>query len=112
MRQNGWIANHRLVSFFILAFLISWPLFLIAGATKVAWVTVVGLFGPAAAAVIVAGISHGRVGTGQLLGRFLIWRISPLWFGFALLFPAASYGISSYVSPASSGAPTYSPSRQ
>src|SRR5579859_1742691 len=78
MRQDGWIAKHRLVSFFVLAFLISWPLFLLAGATKVAWVTVVGLFGPAAAAVIVAGFSHGRLGTGQLLGRFLIWPISPL----------------------------------
>jgi len=94
-----------LVSFFVLAFLISWPLFLFAGATKVAWVTVVGLFGPAAAAVIVAGISHGRAGTGHLLSRFLIWRISPLWFAFALLFPALSYTISSFLSPASSGAP-------
>jgi membrane protease YdiL (CAAX protease family) len=102
MRQDSWIAKHRLVSFFVLAFLVSWPLFLVAGATKVSW----------AAAVIVATITQGRVGIGQLLGRFLIWRISPLWFAFALLFPAASYAISSYVSQANSGAPTYSPSSQ
>jgi CAAX protease family protein len=112
MQRDGWIAKHRLVSFFVLAFLLSWPLFLLAGATKIEWVTVVGLFGPAAAALIVAGISDGRAGTGQLLRRFLIWRISPLWFAFALLFPAASYAISSYLSPAGSGAATYSPSSQ
>lgn len=112
MKRDGWIAKHRLVSFFVLAFLVSWPLFLLAGATKVAWVTVVGLFGPAAAALIVAGFSQGRAGTSQLLGRFLIWRISPFWFAFAILFPAASYAISSFLSPASSGAPTYSPSSQ
>ena len=112
MKRDGWIAKDRLISFFVLAFLVSWPLFLLAGATKGAWVTVVGLFGPAAAAVIVAAISHGRAGIGQLLGRFLIWRINPLWFAFALLFPGASYAISSLLGPAGSGAPTYSPSSQ
>lgn len=112
MKREGWVARHRLVTFFVLAFVFSWPFFLLAGATKVGWITVVGLFGPAVAAVVAAGVSKGRVGTGQLLGRFLIWRISPLWFAFALLFPGTSYVVSSLVSPASSGAPTYSPSSQ
>lgn len=36
----------------------------------------------------------------------------PALFAFALLFPAASYTLSAYLSPAGSGAPTYSPSSQ
>jgi uncharacterized protein len=112
MNRQGWIARHRLLSFFVLAFVISWPFFLFAGATKLAWITVIGLFGPAIAALIVAGASGGRPGIERLIVRFRTWRISPLWVAFALLFPAASYVVSSYLSPATSGRPTYSASTQ
>jgi len=111
-RVLSWVARHRLLSFFVLAYLVSWPFFLFAGATKVAWVTVIGLFGPAIAALIVANVASGQVGIRRLVGRLLIWRINPLWLAFALLFPAASYAVSSSLSPAASGAPTYSPSTQ
>src|SRR5215469_8932284 len=99
LSEGGWVARHRLISFFVLAFIVSWPFFLFAGATKLAWVTVIGLFGPAIAALIVATAADGRAGMRRLLGRFLIWRINPLWFAFALLFPAASYAVSSFLSP-------------
>jgi uncharacterized protein len=112
LSEEGWVARHRLISFFVLAYIVSWPFFLFAGATKLAWVTVIGLFGPAIAALIVATAAEGRAGIRRLIGRFLIWRINPLWFAFALLFPAASYAVSSFLSPAASGAPTYSPSTQ
>jgi uncharacterized protein len=85
MNRQGWIARHPLLSFFVLAFVISWPFFLFAGATKLAWITVIGLFGPAIAALIVASASGGRTGLGKVVGRFLIWRVSLLWVTFALL---------------------------
>jgi membrane protease YdiL (CAAX protease family) len=88
------------------------PLFIVAGITKIPWITVPGLFGPAIAAVIVASAAGGQSALRTLLGRFLIWRISPLWFGFALLFPAVTYIIASSLAPAASGSPTLSPSRQ
>jgi uncharacterized protein len=106
------VARHRLALFFVLAYAISWPLFVLAGVTKVAWITVPGLFGPAIAAVIVALASGGLPALQMLLGRLLIWRISPLWFGFALVFPAATYVIASALAPATSGSPTFAPSRQ
>ena len=106
------VARHPLVVFFVLAYLISWPLFILAGVTKLSWITVPGLFGPAVAAVAVTGAAGGRPALRTVLGRFLIWRVSPLWCAFALLFPVASYGVASALAPATSGAPTFSPSRQ
>lgn len=112
MTGQGWIGRHRLVSFFVLAFVISWIFFVIAGATKISWITVIGLFGPAASALIVANASRGRIGVALLLRRFLIRRISIPWLVFAILFPGASYAVASYLSPAASGGPTFSPSSQ
>jgi hypothetical protein len=106
------VARHRLALFFVLAYAISWPLFVLADVTKVAWITVPGLFGPAIAAVIVALASGGLPALQMLLGRLLIWCISPLWFGFALVFPAATYVVASALAPATSRSPTFSPSRQ
>ena len=106
------VARHALVAFFALAYLISWPLFLVAGATHLRWLTVPGLFGPALAAVLVTAATEGQPALHRLLGRFLIWRINPGWFAFALLLPAATYIIAAHLAPAKAGAPTWSPSRQ
>lgn len=106
------VSRHPLVSFFVVAYVISWPLFLLAGVTRVAWITVPGLFGPAIAAIVIATASGGWAALRVLLGRLWIWRISPPWVAFALLFPAATYVVSSLLSPATSGSPTFSPVRQ
>lgn len=111
-RVDTLVARHRLVLFFVLAYAISWPLFILAGVTRVAWITVPGLFGPAIAAVIAASASGGSPALRRLLVRFMIWRISVFWLGFALVFPAASYVIASVLAPATSGSPTFSAGRQ
>lgn len=106
------VARHRLASFFVVAFVISWPFFVIAGVKGTAWLTVPGLFGPALAALIVASAAGGSDGLRRLLGRLLIWRVNPLWFGFAVLFPAAAYTAASVAAPAASGSSGLSPSHQ
>src|SRR6266516_1198391 len=61
---------------------------------------------------------HCRAGVGRLAGTADVARPAidlahqPLWFGFALVFPAATYVIASALAPATSGSPTFSPSRQ
>jgi membrane protease YdiL (CAAX protease family) len=44
---------------------------------------------PAIAAITVSAIIGGRAAVGGLLGRFLIWRVSPVWYAVALLALAA-----------------------
>lgn len=82
---NRWIKNHRLATFIILAYAISWaifPLVLISQALGI-----FGLFGPMAAAIIVTGIADGRVGVSHLMGRLLQARERLIWYLVALGLP-------------------------
>ena len=103
---------HSLLYFFAIAYAISWPFFILAGLVNVAWITLPGLFGPALAGLIMANVSHGQEGLRRLLGRFRIWRISPIWLLFALFFPATTMTVSVFLSPATSGSATYSSATQ
>src|SRR5918998_1738094 len=49
--------------------------------------TVIGTFGPLAAAVVVTAQESGRVGVRSLLGRILQWRVAPILYAVALLGP-------------------------
>jgi membrane protease YdiL (CAAX protease family) len=104
--------RHSLLFFFVIAYAISWPLFILAGVTKLSWITLPGLFGPALAGIIMANASHGKAGVRKLLGRITVWRFSPLWYAFAFLFPSAAWALSAFVSSATTGSPTYSPTSQ
>jgi membrane protease YdiL (CAAX protease family) len=86
-----------LLGFFALAFGLSWAVWLPAAAASrglLAWNVpletsrAVGVFGPAAAALLVAAAAGGRAGLRALLGRLLIWRVGLGWYAFALLWPA------------------------
>ncbi len=90
------IRRRPLTSFFVLAFAISWAVWLgmaLAGATVTqgsAWPThVPGLFGPAIAAFVVAAV----IGTSrELLGCTFRWRVSWTWYAVALS-PLAFYAL-------------------
>ena len=84
--------------FFALAFVIAWgtwiPAFLIPAVPSL--VAVIGLFGPALAAVIVAWLAGGRDGVWAIISRGLRWRFGIGWYALAvLLMPAifASAGL-------------------
>jgi membrane protease YdiL (CAAX protease family) len=50
---------------------------------------IIGGWGPGLAALIVTAWDSGRTGVLELLGQFRRWNIHPVWYGVALLGPAA-----------------------
>ena len=50
-----------------------------------------GTFGPLLAAVVVTAQEEGRAGLRSLLGRILRWRVSPIWYGVAIVGPVLLY---------------------
>jgi membrane protease YdiL (CAAX protease family) len=78
------IKRHPLLSFFLLAFGLSW-----LGAIPFAlgvWPVPIFPFGPLLAALIVSGATGT---TRSLLRRMIQWRASPKWYAFALIPPVA-----------------------
>ena len=80
MRRNVW--------FVVLAYALSWSWWIplaISGAIVdpgQGWPThLVGLMGPALAAVIVTGSSEGRAGLSDLWSRTVRWRVGWVWYG-------------------------------
>jgi uncharacterized protein len=87
MMTQPWrmIGRRPLTSFFVLACAFSWwlwPLY----ALDLTPTPIVG-FGPFLAAVVVLGISRGRVGVVDLLRRIVRWRVGLRWYAAALLLP-------------------------
>jgi membrane protease YdiL (CAAX protease family) len=85
------------VAFFLLAFGISWAVWipaalgshgLIPAQFSFAPSPLLGTFGPFIAALIATAIFDGRAGFGSLFKRFLVWRVNILWYLFVLLWPA------------------------
>jgi len=85
------------VVFFLLAFGISWAVWipaalgsheLIPAQFSIAPSPLLGTFGPFIAALITTAIFDGRAGFGSLFRRFLVWRVNILWYLFVLLWPA------------------------
>jgi uncharacterized protein len=86
------IRKHPLVSFFILAYAISWVLsipFILSewgvlhGDYRIAFT--IKSFGPFAAALIVTGVTEGKEGVNRLRGRIRQWKAGWVWYVFALL---------------------------
>lgn len=90
------VNKRRLLSYFALAFLISWLLWLPLVASSQDWVSAdtpfvlfyLGAVGPALAAVILARLD-GKRGVWSLLHKLVLWRVGVRWYLVALLLPAA-----------------------
>lgn len=90
---SSFVKQHRLVSFIVLAYALSWwvPLLNVEGLPPVA------AFGPFLAALIVLGLTVGRSGVKTLLGRMVRWRVGLQWYLIALGLPILLGGLASYL---------------
>jgi membrane protease YdiL (CAAX protease family) len=83
--------------YFVIAFAFTWVLWWLAVLDVRGLISVpipaqpLGAFGPLVAAVILTAQESGRAGLRSLLGRILQWRVSPIWYGVALLGPILLY---------------------
>lgn len=86
-----------LAVFFLLAFGISWIVWIPAAAAS--WdllpfplsptsARLLGVFGPSLAAIILTAATD-KYGLRRLLGRLLVWRVGIRWYAFVLFWPAA-----------------------
>jgi uncharacterized protein len=84
------IRSHPLVTFFVLAFAITWAVWLPRaagvpmGAVGQLWTWV-----PAAAALLAAALTAGRAGVAELGSRLVRWRVGWRWYAVVVLGPAA-----------------------
>jgi membrane protease YdiL (CAAX protease family) len=89
------LARHPLVSYFLIAFVFSWLMFLPGllmyygvlslSPQIVRSLTIAGLLGPTLSGLIMTAVTEGRPGIGQLLRRTVRWRVGLRWYLFALV---------------------------
>jgi uncharacterized protein len=98
-RHAGFIVSHPLLSFFVLAFAISWGALLVAvglgpggfSATPqqlqaaIPYAVPAMLAGPGIAGLLLTGVLDGRAGFHELRTRLLTWRVGARWYVVALL---------------------------
>jgi membrane protease YdiL (CAAX protease family) len=78
------IRRYPLILYFVLAYAITWILTVLG--TKMLVLAILGLFGPALAAIIVTWVTEGRAAVGQLLRR-VVQGAKPIWFLIAFGLP-------------------------
>jgi uncharacterized protein len=89
---RGWAQRHPVAAFFVLAYALSWLVWIpasLAGAGQA--LLVVGAFGPAAAAFIVLRITGGSVRAWAR--QILRWRVQLRWYLYALGLPALLFAV-------------------
>lgn len=87
LQRLVWLRQHRLLAFFVLAYLISWlswPLYAAGLLPRMEFLPV----GPLAAAIIVIALTEGRRGFRVWGSRLVRWRVGWVWYAVALLLPA------------------------
>jgi membrane protease YdiL (CAAX protease family) len=93
--RDPWVRRHSFVAFVLLAYAISWTLWLISAVGGGTVPFLLGALGPMGAALVV---THLR---GDSLVSWIRpvwhWRVAPRWWVFALGLPAALYGVVSLV---------------
>ena len=89
---RGWVRRHPVAAFFVLAYALSWLVWIpasLAGAGQA--LLVVGAFGPAVAAYIVLRITGGSVRAWAR--QILRWRVQLRWYLYALGLPALLFAV-------------------
>ena len=89
------VRRHRLLLFFVLAFLLSWYPWLIALARGTT--TGPNPLGPAVAAVIVLAMTAGKAGLREFFGKWIHWRIRPSAYLISVGLPIALTGVAALV---------------
>src|SRR5690242_7127858 len=88
----------NLITFFLLAYLLSWSIWIpaalashgvIGHAVPANLSTLLGVFGPSLAALILISLKERMNGLRHLGRRLTHWRVAIHWYLFALFFPAA-----------------------
>lgn len=100
---RSWVSRHRLLSFFVLAFALSWwawPLQASGISAEPGFVPA----GPVLAAVIILALTEGWAGLRELGGRLLRWRVGWIWYAVALGLPLLVIASTSWLNVAVFGA--------
>lgn len=96
---TNFVKQHPLITFFSLAYALSW----LVGAPAALWPDWPGLltflsdFGPAVAAVIVVALVHGKNGVERLIAPLKQWRVGLHWYAVVLFGPALTMILSIYL---------------
>src|SRR5437899_11128257 len=101
------LRRHPLISFFVMAYAISWTyviVFLIVWPLPDSIVTATPeLLGPIVAGFVMTAVMGGRAGVRQLLRRFVMWRVREVWYLYALVAIPALYFIGVALVPGALG---------
>jgi uncharacterized protein len=103
MKQvGGALKRYPLLCFYLLAFAITWSVWLPAAAATQGWLPLqvpnaldgfAYFWGPPLAAAIVTGANSGWAGVYSLLGRLGMWRVGARWYVIALLWRPATLAV-------------------
>ena len=78
------IQKYPIASYFVLAYVFAW-IFIPLTSVSLAF-GFLALFGPAFSALFITQVTEGRMGIRALLGRALLWKVTPLSYAFAISF--------------------------
>ena len=94
-RRPSVLARHPLISYFLIAFVFSWLMFLPAllayygllslSDQLVGYLAIAGLLGPVLSGFVMSAATEGGAGVRDLLRRIVLWRVGLRWYLFALL---------------------------
>lgn len=98
-RLSSLIQQHALASFFVLAYAISWTLWIplvVSGddsPTGLGFVLLLlGSLVPSSVAIVLVAVLHGKAGVRKLLRRLLIWRVGVGWWVAVVLLSTLAIG--------------------
>jgi membrane protease YdiL (CAAX protease family) len=100
----SWVRQHRLTTFFVLAYVVSWTPWVFAAA-GFSLGTPFFPGGPLVAALVVIAVADGRRGFLRLGSRLIRWRVSWVWYVVALGLPVLMVVVTGFVT-SWLGAPT------
>lgn len=97
---GAWIKQHALLAYILTTFGLTWPFmwaevlgswgllsFRLTLSGLGLFLTLFIAYGPTLVALVITGVSSGRAGLRNLLGRLLIWRVGWQWYAIALFLP-------------------------